>query len=146
MLINEIMSTDLVSIHADNSIEEAAKKMRQHNIGALPVFDGKNLVGMVTDRDLVTRCIAEEIPVNRSIADIMTKSCVTCTEADSMDDVIDKMKKHKVRRMIVHEAENDNALIGIFSLDDIARKSNDHKLSTKAFLELNQETRRPSAS
>jgi CBS domain-containing protein len=143
MHTKDIMTSKLVTIAPGSSLREAAQQMQKHNIGALPVFDGKKLHGIVTDRDLTVRAMANGNDCEKTHVDeIMTKNCVTCTESEDLEKAINLMEKHSVRRIVVTRAVGNHEPIGIFSLDDVARKSSDEKLSSNAFIRLNKESRK----
>lgn len=120
MKVSELMSGRVVSIGQDAPVSAAARLLRQANVGALPVCDARRrLRGIVTDRDIVTRCVAlgsdpEETPVR----EIMSRGVVTCAPEESMDAAVKRMRDDRVRRLPVLE---EGKLIGIVSLCDVSR-------------------------
>ena len=143
MLAKEIMTADIINVMPETPIKEAARQMALHNVGALPVYDGNKIHGIVTDRDLTTRALAEGADANTTkVSDVMTNHCVTCSENTAVEKAVKLMEKNAVRRLVVTKDGDADAPVGIFSLDDIARKSNDPKLSGRAFLRLNKKPRR----
>ncbi|HON37440.1 MAG TPA: CBS domain-containing protein [Deltaproteobacteria bacterium] len=124
MQIREIMTPNPEEIPVMESVALAAEKMKKLDVGAIPVYseDRKNIVGMVTDRDIVTRAIAEHRnPAETSIRDIMSKDVVTCMEDTDIDEAVQTMKEKKVRRLIVTNARGET--VGILSLGDISTKA-----------------------
>lgn len=139
MLTRDIMSPNPVTVAPGTTIKEAAKKMVQYNIGIVPVYDGSTIVGIMTDRDLATRAVALGIDPNEAhVEEVMTQKCVSCPEDTELSVAIDIMEKNSVRRLVVTEKNNKNKPSGIFSLDDVARKSNDVDLAGRAFIQLNR--------
>lgn len=119
MKVRDLMSTSVVSARPETSITEVAKKMRQADVGALPVCDDTGRVlGIVTDRDIVIRTLAEE-ENHKTVGDIMTMSPIYVNPNTNAHEASILMAKHQVRRLPV--IENDR-LIGFLSMADIARK------------------------
>lgn len=120
MQISDVMTTRVISVRQSETAEVAARLLSRNNIGAMPVCDdaGK-VVGMVTDRDLVTRCMAAGLkPQETSVAQVMTSGAVTAKAEDSAGAVSAMMGSRQVRRVPVLQ---DGALAGIVSLADLAR-------------------------
>jgi CBS domain-containing protein len=124
----EIMTPKAEWVTLDATLSEVARKMQQDDIGALPVCDGqKHLRGMVTDRDLALRAVAEgRDPTTTRVGDIIDLTeVVTIGADDSVDEAIDTMKRHGVRRLPVIDGHD---LIGMVSQADIARALPDKKV------------------
>lgn len=124
MQIREIMTPNPEEIPVMESVALAAEKMKKLDVGAIPVYseDRKNIVGMVTDRDIVTRAVAEHRnPAETSIRDIMSKDVVTCMEDTDIDEAVQTMKEKKVRRLVITNARGET--VGILSLGDISTKA-----------------------
>lgn len=120
MKVKELMTQEVEVVHPDDSLKEAGRKMRVRDIGFLPVCDGDRLVGTVTDRDLVVRCIAEGMDPNTSIGrDLVTTPVVYCYDDDSVEDAAKLMEQHQIRRIVV-VGRKDKRLVGVVSLGDIA--------------------------
>lgn len=120
MKLREIMSDSVVRIHPEESVSVAARALARYNIGALPVCgsDGR-LQGVVTDRDLVTRCLAAGLsPRETPVAQIMTSAPVTIPEDATPGEAAFKMGQRQVRRLPV---VREGVLTGIVSLGDLAR-------------------------
>lgn len=98
---------------------ELARLMREYDIGALPVGENDKLIGMVTDRDIVCRCLAAgKNPAETTARDIMTRGIVYCRTDDSLDDAIRVMEEKKIRRLPV--INSGKRMVGILSLGDIS--------------------------
>jgi CBS domain-containing protein len=97
---------------------DAAALMKQFDVGAIPVAEGEELLGLVTDRDLVTRVVAErKDPTQVQLSDILTKSPVTVSPDTKLSEARDLMAEHRIRRLPVTKADR---LVGILSLGDVA--------------------------
>jgi len=121
MQIQEIMTRSVDLIDPDATICEAARKMRADNIGALPVGENDRLIGMVTDRDIAMRAVAEERTAgNTTVREVMSERVAYCYEDDDASHVAELMAKHQVRRLPV--INRDKRLVGIVSLGDLARR------------------------
>jgi len=118
MRVAEAMSTDVQTVNPDQSIVDAAKAMADCDCGALPVAQGDRMVGMVTDRDIVVRAIAQGKSPDTRIKDVMSPDIKYCFEDDDLDEVARNMGDLQVRRLPV--VNKDKRLVGILSLGDIA--------------------------
>ena len=118
--VKETMSRDPVLIHVDHSLPETAQRMKEFDIGAQPVVDGDELVGVVTDRDLVIRGVEQGAdPVSAPVSDAMTRHVVACHEEASNDEAGAPMAQERARRLVV--VNGGRELAGIISLPDLAR-------------------------
>jgi CBS domain-containing protein len=97
--------------------------MADLDVGSLPVCDGRKLVGMVTDRDITIRAVAEGKSVDTPVSEVMTDEVVWCNDTDSVDDVLQQMSDAQVRRIPV--VDKDRQLVGIVALGDIALEEDD---------------------
>lgn len=123
MKISEVMSNTVEVVGTDASLQEIAKKMQNSDCGCVVVVKDDRLVGMVTDRDIALRCIAEDHdPVEMVAEKIMTRDILYCRDTDDTDDVVRNMALNKVRRLPVLNAEK--RLVGIVSLGDLASHTN----------------------
>lgn len=121
MLIKEMMTKDVDSIKPDCTIIEAAKRMKRHNVGVLPIVEYKRVVGMMTDRDIVVRAVAKGACLETTtVAEIMTRNPVSCDDEDDLRDVARIMEAKKIRRMPV--LNSHGKLVGIISLGDFAKR------------------------
>ncbi len=116
------MTKNIVSVEPGSSVSEAAKKMKEANVGSVVVVDrSKNEVrGIVTDRKIVTSVIAESRdPAKEPVGNIVSKSLITCNEDSDVHDVMKVMGQNKVRRLPV--VNDRKELVGVLSVSDIAR-------------------------
>jgi CBS domain-containing protein len=119
MQTREIMTQDVRLIHPDTSLKEAAGKMKQFDIGMLPVVDEDKVVGILTDRDIIVRAIAEgKDPDKTRAGDAMSTDVITAYDDQDATEISELMKKNQVRRLVV--LNHDNKITGVFSLGDLA--------------------------
>jgi CBS domain-containing protein len=119
MLVRDAMSPHPETVAPENSIQEAALKMRSLNVGALPVMDGTLLMGMITDRDIVTRAVASGLPpLTTSVREAMTPQSVWCFDDQETIEAARIMEAMAVRRLMV--LDRDQKLVGVITVDDIA--------------------------
>jgi CBS domain-containing protein len=123
MRVREIMTKDVQLLAPQDSIQEAARRMRDGDIGSLPVAEGERLVGYVTDRDIVVRGLAEGRAADARVEDVMTDRILYCFDDEDVDDVAANMARNQVRRLPV--LNRDKRLVGIVALADIATKGSD---------------------
>jgi CBS domain-containing protein/uncharacterized protein (DUF2267 family) len=119
MPISEVMTRDVEVVSPDDTLQDAAELMRTLNVGPIPVCDGEKLVGIITDRDIVVRAVAQGMdPTDTRVSQAMTDQ-VECVFADEDIEVaVWKMREEQIRRILV--VDHDNKLVGIVSLGDIA--------------------------
>ena len=118
MQINNVMSRNVKIIASDQTVRDAAAMMRQLDAGALPVGEKDKLVGMITDRDIAIRGIAEGKGPDTKIRDVMSHEVKYCFEDEEVEHVAEKMAELQVRRLPV--MNRDKRLVGIVSLGDLA--------------------------
>ena len=124
MKIAEIMTRNVRVVSPDRTIQEAARLMDEMNVGVLPVCDGRRLRGMVTDRDIVIRGLANGGDARSMHArDVMSPKILYCTEDQSVEEVLRNMGEQQVRRFPV--VNREKRLVGIVSLGDISRNGQD---------------------
>ena len=117
--LRDIMTRDVEIIASKATVQEAAKKMQDLNVGALPVCDGDKLTGMLTDRDLVMRVLAEgRNPKTVTVSEAISKDVVFCFEDDGVDKASQLMAQHQIRRLPV--MSSTKRLVGIVTLGDVA--------------------------
>ncbi len=120
MRVGEIMTSYVVTASPLTTLEQTARWMREHDIGALPVVAEGKLVGMISDRDIAVRGVAENRDGMFSrISDVMTDEVFHCREYESVEAVAGRMARLQVHRLPVLDA--DDRLVGIISLGDVAR-------------------------
>ena len=122
MKVSDVMSPHVICVGQDESVSTAARLLKRYNLGVLPVCDGKGqLRGMVTDRDIVLRCVAlEGDPASLSIREIMSRGVVTAGRGESVAELTERMAARQLRRIPVTE---EGRVIGMVSLCDLARRS-----------------------
>jgi len=119
MKVKEIKTPKVAFVRSDDSIKQAALKMEELGVGALPVVVGEDVVGMLTDRDIVIRTIAQGLDAEtHKVADAFTEGVVSCKEGDDVGTVVDLMEKEQVRRVVVKDEQQN--VTGIVSLGDLA--------------------------
>jgi CBS domain-containing protein len=145
MKISEIMTSDPELIDPNASIREAAKRMKNEDIGALPVGENDRLIGMVTDRDIAMRGVAEDrAPESTTVRDVMSEKIFYCFEDDDIKDAARCMAENQVRRVPI--LNRDKRLTGIVSLADIAQTREDcEKTALEGVSEPSTEARREPA-
>jgi CBS domain-containing protein len=119
--VREAMTPSPTSIPSDATIIDAARLLTSEDVGSLPVVEGDELVGMVTDRDLVLRVLAKDLdPHKTSVADACTHDPEVATSAEPLDAALQRMAQKQVRRLPVVD---DGRLVGILAQADVARAS-----------------------
>lgn len=134
MYVKDIMSTNICKADPKDNISTVASIMTEKGVGMIPVCQKNTLVGVVTDRDLVTRAYSKG-NVNIPVQEVMTCSPVTVNENQSVLECSRLMAKNKIRRIPV---TNGNQLIGIVSLCDIARQKNLNMEASVAISEISE--------
>ena len=121
MKISEVMTVDVQTVTPDQSAREAAGFMLRAEAGSIPVCEGDKVIGMITDRDIAVRGVAEGRGPDTPVRELMTDHIICARSDDNVDDVARRMSEEQVRRLPVLD-ENDR-LCGIVSLGDLARES-----------------------
>lgn len=122
--LREIMTTKVDFCTTLDNVYEAAVKMKNDHVGAIPVCENEKLVGMITDRDIVIRGVAEKRPNASKITDVMSDHIITGTSDMSVDEAMQLMMEHDIRRLPVVE---QSRLVGIVSLGDLATHQGSHQ-------------------
>lgn len=128
MRVRDVMTEHVECIAPDATMCKAAEKMRDLDVGPLPVCsDDERLIGMITDRDITIRGVAEGLdPKRATVRDLMTPGIVCCHEEEDISAAIRLMKDNQIRRLVV--LNHDNRLVGIVSLGDLAVDMGDDQL------------------
>src|SRR5688572_11308810 len=121
MKISEVMTTDVETVSADQTAREAAAFMLRADAGSIPVCEGDRVVGMITDRDIAVRGVAEGRGPDTPVSELMTDDVICVHEDEDVQAVARRMSEEQVRRLPVVDAEE--RLIGIVSLGDLARET-----------------------
>jgi CBS domain-containing protein len=121
MRCEEVMKKDVECLSPPDTVQAAARRMREANVGFLPACDrSKKVLGVVTDRDLAIRVLAEGKPAGTRVEDVMTHEVIACRPEDDLRKAEELMMKNHVSRMLCVDAEGH--LVGVISLSDIAQR------------------------
>ena len=125
MRVRDVMSRGVECIGPERTIQEAARKMRDMDVGPLPVCgDGERLIGMITDRDITVRAIAEGCdPKQTTVREVMSEGIRFCFEDDDIEAAARMMQDEQIRRLVV--LDENKRLVGIVALGDLATQSDD---------------------
>jgi CBS domain-containing protein len=127
MLLKEIMTANVETIDPDDSLEQAARRMKECDVGSLPVWDGERAVGIITDRDIAVRSTASgQHPSRVRVGEVMSPDPVCCYEDQELPAAARLMEEHQIRRLPV--LRRDGGLVGIVSLADLAVRNRDPNL------------------
>ena len=121
MKISEVMTTDVETISADQTAREAAAFMLRADAGSIPVCEGDRVIGMITDRDIAVRGVAEGRGPDTPVSELMSDGVVCAHEDDDVQKVAQRMSEEQVRRLPVIDSEE--RLVGIVSLGDLTRET-----------------------
>jgi len=127
MKVKDVMHTDVEWVTPDMPIMELAKKMREQDIGAVPVGENDKVIGMVTDRDITCRAVAEgSDPSATKVREVMTEKVTFCMEDEDLEEAAHTMEQKQIRRLPV--LNQDKRMVGMLSLGDISHAAS-HELS-----------------
>lgn len=118
--ISDVMTRGVRTMSPSDTLQFAAQAMDELNVGALPVCDEEKLIGIVTDRDITVRGVAQGMPDSTPVSEVMSEGVRTCFEDQTLDDVTEQMRGAQIRRMLV--LSRDRKIVGIVSLGDVAVK------------------------
>jgi CBS domain-containing protein len=124
--VRDFMTTNVITINVQRTVLEAAKLMHQQDVGDLVVMEGNVAKGIVTERDLVRRVMAQKKPLDTRVSEVMSDPLMTIEEEASIRDAARKMVKYKIRRLPVTKK---NVLVGIIATSDFARHLSKKTLS-----------------
>jgi CBS domain-containing protein len=125
--IRDVMTSNPRTIEPSTTIDEAAKLMRDEDVGALPIVEGDRLHGMLTDRDIAVRAVAEGMdPRSVSAKEIASRQVVSIDPDQGLDEALRLMASHQVRRLPV--CEEDGRLVGILAQADAAMEGDERKV------------------
>jgi CBS domain-containing protein len=134
-MIRDIMTDDVECCSLLDNVYEVAVKMKELNVGAIPIVDKNKLVGMITDRDIVLRCIAEKHPASSKVEDIMSSELITISPDADSKEAVRLMSEYQIRRLPVVEGDR---LIGIVSLGDFAVRELSDDQAKQALTEISE--------
>jgi CBS domain-containing protein len=124
--IQDVMTRDPRSVTPQTSVREAAQIMKDEDVGIVPVVEGARLVGVITDRDLALRIVAEGRDVASTVRDVMSSGKIaTCRPDEDLDRVMETMAKEQVRRIPI--VDERGSLVGIVAQADVVRKAHDDR-------------------
>jgi CBS domain-containing protein len=127
MDVRDVMTSRFEMIDSTASLTQAAREMKSLDVGILPVREGTRLIGVITDRDIVIRGLAEgHDPDSAQVKDIISSDVVYCYDDDSVDDAAHLMEEHQIRRLIV--CDHERTPVGIVSLGDLSVKTGKDEL------------------
>jgi CBS domain-containing protein len=124
MKISDVMTRNVQTVRPDQTAREAASFMLRADAGSIPVTDGDRLIGMITDRDIAVRGVAEGHGPETLVRDLMTNDIVCARMDDDTDDVASRMSEAQVRRLPV--IDDQERLCGIVSLGDLSQQGADN--------------------
>ena len=138
---SEVMTKDPVCCLPEDSVAEAAQRMKNENIGSIPVIENeqsRTLVGIVTDRDLALTIVAEGRDARSTpVEAVMTRTLVTCHADDDLEKALGAMAEHQLRRIPV--VDNDNKVVGIIAQADVATRVNVPEKTGEMVKEISEE-------
>jgi len=127
--VADIMTRNVRTLASTDSATRAAQSMEELNVGSIPVCDGKKLLGMVTDRDITLRVVARGLDAGTTeLSAIMSKDVQWCFDDQALEEVMQTMAGAQIRRLPV--VNRDKHLVGIFSLGDLATKTDDKQVAS----------------
>ncbi len=138
MQLQDVMTPQLEYIGQNESMIHAARMMRDHDIGMLPVVEENQIVGVLTDRDIVTRGLADEIDPQTSVSRIMTSGVELGHTDDDVEEAAKRMEQKQIRRLVV--VDRTERSVGVVSLGDLATRSHERELSGEVLEEVSQPT------
>jgi len=137
MLVKEVMTKGVECVRPDDTLQQAARKMKSLDVGPVPVCDNDRLAGMLTDRDIVLRCVAEGGDTRTAkVRDAMSEGVTYCFEDDDVSEASRLMQEKQIRRLVV--LNRDKRLAGIVSLGDLAVEPGAKKEAGKALEEVSE--------
>lgn len=137
MKIKDVMTRGVETVRPDQTLQEAAARMKSLDVGPLPVCENERLVGIITDRDIVLRAAADGRDLGKTaVREAMTSEVICCSEDDDVQAAAKTMKDRQVRRLMVVDA--NKKLAGIVSLGDLAVDTSDEKMSGRVLEEVSK--------
>jgi CBS domain-containing protein len=137
MQVKDIMTKGVEVVRPDATLQEAATKMRSLDIGPLPVCDGDKMIGMLTDRDITVRATAEGLdPKQTKVREVMSKEVIALREDQDTKEAAELMQTRQIRRVPI--VNQEKRLVGILSLGDLARHTQDPKLAGKTLEQVSE--------
>jgi CBS domain-containing protein len=135
--VKDVMTRDVEVVRPDDTLATAAVRMKELNIGSMPVCDGRRLMGMLTDRDITVRATAAgRDPMATRVREMMTPEVVTAFDEDDVKQAAKTMQQHQIRRLPV--VDRAHQLVGIVSIGDLAVETGDDKLVGQTLEEISE--------
>jgi len=137
MQVFDIMTPGVAAVDADTNLLDAAKQMKEKDIGLLPVMSGDRILGVLTDRDLVIRAVAEETDLKKTkVSDIVSDKPVVIHPDDTVDHAAKMFAQHQVRRIIV--VDETQRPVGVLSLGDLAVEISDDQMVSNVLRQISK--------
>jgi len=140
MKVSQVMTPDPACCLPQDSVDIAARLMRIQDVGMIPVVEGENvpkLVGVLTDRDLAVMVVAAgREPRKTKVSEVMTRNVVACDENDPVEQALDSMKSHQIRRIPV--LSHGNGVVGVVSQSDIALRIHNSETTADVVAEISK--------
>lgn len=133
--LSDIMSRQVNYCIAEDNIYEAAVKMKTWDVGSIPIVSNKQLIGIITDRDIVIRGVAERKPNSTQVTDLMSKDVITGTPDMDVEEAAQLMSKHQIRRLPIVEG---TTLVGMIALGDLAIREKYNQQAEEALSEISE--------
>lgn len=134
--IRDIMTADVESCSLLDNVYEVAVKMKELNVGAIPIVDRDKIIGMITDRDIVIRGVAEKHPGSSKVEEVMSRNLITISPDATTGEAAKLMAEHQIRRLPVVEGDK---LVGIVSLGDFAVRELSDDKAKRALTEISEQ-------
>jgi len=136
MKIESVMNKGIIAFEKETPLVEIAKTMKEQDVGMVLIYESKKVIGVLTDRDIVVKILAND---DHSIKEYYSKNIITIDKNEDVETAIDKMKEHKIKRLIV---TNNKKIVGILSLSDLLTIENDKKIGStyKEIWQINRNT------
>jgi len=139
MRIEELMTSNPLTARADETAADAARIMRDHDLGSLPVVDGDRLAGFVTDRDIIVRCVARDDDCTKTrVREIMSPEVHCCTTGQSPEEAMELMSTRQIHRLPV--VDDQQRLVGIVNLGRLAESGVDSRKVCETITAVRQPT------
>lgn len=134
--VKEVMTRPVVTVRPDDTLQAAAKRMSECDIGPLPVVDGEVVVGILTDRDITVRAVAAGCdPTSTTVRQAMSTDLVCCQAEEDLQNAVERMEEAEVRRLPV--IDRNKNLVGMIALADVARNAGE-KITAQALRGVSQ--------
>ena len=124
--VRDVMTENPRTVDVGSTVVEAARVMKEEDVGSVPVLDSERLIGTLTDRDIVIRVVAEGRELQTTVRDVASSDLVTIDPDQNLDEALRMMATHQVRRLPV--VEEDGHLVGILAQADAAREASEKKV------------------